>query len=36
MTALFIEGSGFLQKPYTRERLIETLGTLLPTDQRRR
>ena len=33
MTALFIEGAGFLQKPYTRERLIETLETLLPTDQ---
>jgi CheY-like chemotaxis protein len=36
MTALFIEGAGFLQKPYTRERLIETLHTLLPTDRRAR
>ena len=36
MTALFIEGAGFLQKPYTREQLIETLSALLPTDQRPR
>ncbi len=36
MTALFIEGAGFLRKPYTRERLIETLNSLLPTNQRAR
>src|SRR5258708_36688027 len=29
MTALFIEGTGFLQTPYTRERLVRTLSALL-------
>jgi CheY-like chemotaxis protein len=33
MTALFVDDAGFLQKPYTREQLIETLKALLPSDQ---
>ena len=30
MTALFVDGAGFLQKPYTRGRLGDALDALLP------
>jgi len=33
MTARFVDGGRFLQKPYTQERLIKALGALLAPDQ---
>jgi len=30
MAALFVDGAGFLHKPYTRDRLVEALDALLP------
>ena len=33
MTARFVDGARFLQKPYTRERLFKALGALLAPDQ---
>jgi CheY-like chemotaxis protein len=36
MIALFVEKAGFLQKPYTRDQLLEALASLLPPDRRPR
>jgi CheY-like chemotaxis protein len=36
MVALFVENAGFLQKPYTRDQLLEALAALLPPDRRPR
>lgn len=35
MTALFVDGAGFLKKPYTHGQLIETLDALLPHNAQR-
>jgi CheY-like chemotaxis protein len=35
MTALFVDGAGFLQKPYTQGRLVDALDALLPHNAQR-